>query len=172
MNTAWEARHGQIDSLSASNLVQVLTVLTRYFLVMLVALVACGCTSDQSMRASFADRDAYRRQLAVTDVHSFLYLEPGTQAQVPQVRGSLRNLGNQTFLMVELTLSFKNRRNQIIFEETAYPIYVSSLSHAPDSRSLAPGQQVKFAFKSPGCPKDWQPGQVDVRVTKVVASNS
>jgi hypothetical protein len=114
----------------------------------------------------------YRRQLAVTDVHSFLYLEPGTQARVPQVRGSLRNLGDQTFLMVEFTLSFKNRRNQIIFEEIAYPIYVSSLSHAPSSRSLAPGQQVKFAFKSPACPKDWQPGQVDVRVTKVAASNS
>jgi hypothetical protein len=147
-------------------------MLTWYCLVMLVALVACGCTLDQSMRTSFADCDAYRRQLAVTDVQSFLYVEPGTHTEVPQVRGSLRNLGNQTLLVVEFTLSFKNRRNQIIFEETAYPIYVSSLSHAQGSKSLAPDQQVKFAFKSPACPKDWQPGQVDVRVTKVVASNS
>ena len=74
--------------------------------------------------------------------------------------------------MVEVTLAFKDRRNNVIFEETAYPIYVSSLSHAQGSKSLAPGQQVKFAFKSPACPKAWQPGQVDVRVTKVVASNS
>lgn len=88
------------------------------------------------------------------------------------MRGSLRDLGNQTLIMVEITLAFKDRRNKVIFEETAYPICVSSFSHAEGSKSLAPSQQVKFAFKSPLCPKDWQPGQVDVRVTKVVASNS
>jgi len=171
MNTTLEARHCQIASPSVSKVAQVRTMLTWYCLAMLVSLIACGC-SDQSMKASFSDSDAYRRQLAVTDVQSFLYVEPGTHTEVPQVRGSLRNLGNQTLIMVELTLSFKNRRSQIIFEETAYPIYVSSLSHAQGSKSLAPGQQVKFAFKSPTCPKDWQPGQVDVRVTKVVAGNS
>jgi hypothetical protein len=74
--------------------------------------------------------------------------------------------------MVVVTLSFKDRRNQIIFGETAYPIYVSSLSHAQGSKSLAPGQQVEFAFKSPACSKNWQPGQVDVCVTKAVAGNS
>jgi Phage integrase, N-terminal SAM-like domain len=78
----------------------------------------------------------------------------------------------QNLAMVEITLSFKDRRDRIIFEETAYPVYVSSLSNPHGSKSLAPGQQIKFAFKSPACPKAWQPGQVDVRMTKVVASNS
>ena len=90
---------------------------------------------------------------------------------MPQVRGLLRNLGQRTLVVVEFTLSFKNRRNQIIFEETAYPIYGSSLSHSAGNKALAPGQQVKFAFRSPACPKDWKPGQVEVRVTKVVASH-
>jgi hypothetical protein len=70
------------------------------------------------------------------------------------------------------SLSFKNRRNQMIFEETAYPIYASSLSHAQGSKAVAPGQEVKFAFRSPACPKNWQPGQVDVHVTRVAASDS
>ncbi len=124
------------------------------------------------IQSPFADGDPYRGQLAISDVHSFLYAEPGTQTQIPQVRGFLRNLGHQTLIMVEITLSFKDRRNRVIFEETAYPVYVSSLSNPHGSKSLAPGQQIKFAFKSPACPKDWQPGQVDVRVTKVVAGNS
>ncbi len=170
MNATLKGQHPKIDSPSASNMVGFQTLRAWYCLVMVAALVACGCTSDQ--RASFVDSDAYRRQLAVSDVQSFLYFEPATQAQVPQVRGSLRNLGNQTLIMVEVTLAFKDRRNKVIFEETAYPVYASSLSHPQGNKSLAPGQQVKFAFKSPACPKDWQPGQVDVRVTKVVASNS
>ncbi|MGH9427519.1 MAG: hypothetical protein ACRD2L_14605 [Terriglobia bacterium] len=171
MNTTFEAGSSKVDGRAGSTAVRVRTTRTVYFLVMAVALIACGCRSEHST-SSFADSNAYRHQLAVSDIQSFLYLEPSTQSQVPQVRGSLRNLGHQTLVMVELTLSFKNRRNQIIFEETAYPIYVSTVSHAQGSKPLAPGQQVKFAFKSPACPKDWQPGQVDVRVTKVVASGS
>ena len=165
-----EAQGSKIESLTASNTGRVRSFRTRCLL-LAIALAASGCATEQP-QSSFSNSDAYRHQLAVSEVQSFLYLEPGTQIQVPQVRGALRNLGNQTLVMVEFTLSFKNRRNQIIFEETAYPIYVSSLSHAQGSKSLAPGQQVKFAFKSPACPKDWQPGQVDVRVTKVVAGNS
>jgi hypothetical protein len=165
-----EAQASRIDSWSASNTGRVRSFRTRYYLLLVIALVTSGCATEHPL--SFSDNDAYRHQLAVSDVQSFLYLEPGNQIQVPQVRGSLRNLGNQTLVMVEFTLSFKNRRNQIIFEETAYPIYVSSLSHAQGNKPLLPGQQIKFAFKSPACPKDWQPGQVDVHVTKVVADNS
>ena len=171
MNTTLEARSSKVDGRADSTAVRVRTIRTGYFRMMAVALIACGCRSE-SPTSSFADSNAYRHQLAVSDVQSFLYLEPSTQTQVPQVRGSLRNLGHQTLVMVEFTLSFKNQRNQIIFEETAYPIYVSSLSNAQGNKSLAPGQQVKFAFKSPACPKDWQPGRVDVRVTKVGASVS
>jgi hypothetical protein len=168
MNATTEEQQHKIDSPCASGIVRFRTIRSSYCLVMLTALIAGGCASEHSTQASFADNF---RPLVISDVQSFLYLEPSTQTRVPQVRGSLRNLGNQTLIMVEFTLSFKNRRNQIIFEETAYPIYISSLSHAQGSKALAPGQQVKFAFKSPACPKDWQPGQVDVRVTKVVASN-
>jgi len=172
MNTMFEVRRSKIDGRVGDTALPVRRVRTSHFLVMVVALIACGCRSEHSIKSSFAHSDAYRHQLAVSDVQSFLYLEPSTQTKVPQVRGSLRNLGHQTLVMVEFTLSFKNRRNQIIFEETAYPIYVSALSLAQSSKALAPGQQVKFAFKSPACPKDWQPGQVDVRVTKVVPSGS
>ena len=172
MKATLKQQHPKVANRSASHTIRVRVIPTWYYVMMVAALMAGGCTSDHSLRASFADSDSYRHQLAVSEVQSFLYFEPATQAQVPQVRGSLRNLGNQTLIMVEVTLAFKDRRNKVIFEETAYPVYASALSHPQGNKSLAPGQQVKFAFKSPACPKDWQPGQVDVRVTKVVASNS
>jgi len=171
MNKAFEAHSLKVDGRAESTAVQIRTIRTLYILVVAVALIACGCGSQRST-SSFADSNANRNQLAISDVQSFLYLESGTQTQVPQVRGSLRNLGRQTLVMVEFKLSFKNRRNQTIFEETAYPVYVSTLSLAQTGKALAPGQQVKFAFKSPACPKDWEPGKVNVRVTKVVASGS
>jgi hypothetical protein len=96
MNTTLKEHHPRIDSPSASNTVQFQTLGAWYCLVMMAALIVCGCASDHSMRASFADSDAYRLQLAVSDVQSFLYFEPATQAQVPQVRGSLRNRESDT----------------------------------------------------------------------------
>lgn len=145
---------------------------TLLFLVAaLLAAASTGCGLADRPKPAVQPAD-YRRLLAVTDVQSFLYHEPGTQRFVPQVRGSLRNLGSQTLVMVEFTLSFKDRLNRTIFEETAYPVYVSSLSQSQTGTALAPGHQMKFAFKSPSCPTDWEPGQVEVRVTKVVAARS
>lgn len=45
-------------------------------------------------------------------------------------------VSNQKLLMAEITLSFKHRRNQIIFEETEYSIYVSSPSKHRGSNHL------------------------------------
>ena len=142
MNTNLGVQHPAIDGPSTRSVVRFGQ--TLFFLVMLVALFACGCASDRS--SPFADGDPYRGQLAISDVHSFLYAEPGTQAQIPQVRGFLRNLGHQTLIMVEITLSFKDRRNRVIFEETAYPVYVSSLSN-PTRQQIAgtrPADQVRL----------------------------
>ena len=138
-------------------------------LVMAVTFTASGCGLDFDSSSSAND---YRQTLAVTDVQSFLYREPGTQKEVPQVRGLLRNLGNHTLVVVEFTLYYKDRLNQTIFQETAYPIYVSSLSNGQSGKALGPGQQVRFAFKSPACPRDWEPGQVSILVTKVVEGHS
>jgi hypothetical protein len=145
---------------------------TSLFLVMMIAITACGCGLQRSEKSFFAQSDAPGQQVAISSVQSFLYLEPSTETRVPQVRGSIFNRGNQPLIIVELTFYFKDLRHQVIFEDAAYPVFASALSNPQGSQVLAPGQQLKFAFKFPACPKEWQPGQVDVRVTKVVASPS
>ena len=170
MNTKFEVRRSKADSRAEFKTFQVRRLRTFRFMVVAGGLIALGCGSAHTIESS-NPQDTYRL-LAVSDVQSFLYREPGTQRNVPQVRGSLRNLGNKTLVIVEFKLSFKNHLNRVIFEETADPIYVSSLSVAQSGKALVPGQPVRFAFKSPTCPEDWEPGQVEVRVNRVVAGNS
>ncbi len=110
----------------------------------------------------------FRNQVAVSDVRSYLYDEPNSAKAIPQVRGTLRNLGTETLTTVELTLEFKNNLGAVIHEETAYPVFDASAfpgSGAP----LGPGQEIKFAFKSPACPAGWEPGQLTVQVSKIVS---
>jgi hypothetical protein len=130
------------------------------------ALSACN-PQDAHVGASARPED-YRRSLAITQVQSYYYKESQTKVEYPQIRGTLTNLGGQTLMVVEFTLRFKDRRNQIIHEEHDYPVYVSKFSANSDGHYLGPGQKTRFAFKAVNCPGTWLPGQVDIEITKVV----
>ncbi len=131
----------------------------------LLTLGFVGCSRTQSPQLSL---DQYRRLLTVSDVRAFYFSQPGSNEKVPQVRGTLRNLSPNTLIAVELSLAFRDPLGKMIHEEKAYPVYVSGTGLPALGKPLGPDQEVKFAFKSPDCPRDWEPGQVDVRVTKVV----
>jgi len=110
----------------------------------------------------------YQRSLAISQLQSYYYTEPQTKTKYPQVRGTLTNLGSRTLIVVEFTLQFKDRLNQVIHEEHAYPVYVSKFSPNSANNYLGPGQKTRFAFKAPDCPPSWQSGQVNIEITKVV----
>jgi hypothetical protein len=130
----------------------------------LLSILGCQSHALPDGNANRADTDA--GQLSVSDVRSDYYVEPPSR-KIPQVRGILRNLSNQNLLVVEFTLRFKNKLAETIYEEKVYPLYVSPLSGS-NEKPLGPDQYLRFAFKSPGCPKSWEPGLVEIIVSKVV----
>lgn len=127
-----------------------------------------GCGTGQRPPLSHPTFDQYRHLLAISNVQSFYYTEPGSSLKVPQVRGTLRNLGTKRLVAVEFTLAFKDALGKTIYEEKVYPVYVSSATLPALGKPLNPGQEIKFAFRSPSCPRSWEPGQVEVYLTKVV----
>jgi hypothetical protein len=101
-------------------------------------------------------------------VESYVHVEPKTRISYPLVRGTLSNLGGEPLEVVEFNVKFKNVVDEVIYEEKAYPVFLSEYSSASPQNPLEPGQTAKFALKFPSCPPQWKPGRVDIEITKVV----
>jgi hypothetical protein len=125
----------------------------------------CGFSSTDLDDARAKD---YRKLLLVKRVESYYHVEPKTKTSYPLVRGEISNLGGNPLEVVELNVKFKNMSNRVIYEEKAYPVFLSEYSSASPQSPLVPGQTMKFALKFPSCPPEWKPGQVDIEISKVV----
>jgi len=124
-----------------------------------------GCEKHQPTEDPLT---TYRRFLSINQLKSSYYTEPKTGQKYPLVQGSLSNLGGKTLVVVELTLRFKDSVHTVIFEDHAYPVYVSEFAAETANLKLKPGAKTRFAFKATKCPPGWQPGAVDVEITKIV----
>jgi hypothetical protein len=123
-----------------------------------------GCQNEAADASSLN----YRSFLSITQVKSSYHSEPKTGEKYPLVQGTLANLGSKTLEVVELTLRFKNGIQEVIYEDHAYPVYVSEFAQPEANEILKPGAKTRFAFKAPKCPPGWQVGSVDIEITKVV----
>jgi hypothetical protein len=138
-------------------------------LVFLLAGIAIGLSGCQP---ALTPTQEYRNFLAVGQVKSSYYEEPSTHVKYPLIQGTLTNLGTRKLDMVEFTLRFKNNLQHVIWEEHAYPVYVSEFARPEANQALDPGQRTKFAFKAPKCPPGWEPGFVDIEVSKIAYAKS
>ena len=150
------------------------TILIRIRRAAFVALIVSssfvlkGCSSSP---VDAVTRD-YRSLLVISQLNASYYTEPATKAKYPLIKGSLSNLGPKPLIVVEFTVRFKDKTRNVIWEEHAFPVYVSNFSFPEPSEVLKPGAKTRFAFKVPKCPPQWEPGAVDVEITKVVLSPS
>jgi hypothetical protein len=132
------------------------------FIALLIAIPGCSAQPEEDPTTS------YRSYLSLRQVKASYYTEPKTGLKYPLVQGSLANLGPRTLIVVELTLRFKDNVQRVLYEDHAYPVYVSEFGRPEANKYLKPGEKTRFAFKAPKCPPGWQPGAVDVEITKIV----
>ena len=137
-------------------------ILAPLLVALLTVIPGCSRQTDDD------PTQTYRRYLAISQLKAAYYTEPKTGVKYPLVQGSLANLGSRTLIAVELTLRFKNGVQHVIYEDHAYPIYVSEFGRPQANEYLKPGEKMRFAFKATKCPDGWQPGAVDVEITKIV----
>jgi len=137
----------------------------RVFSIVLMLAAGSFFTGCSSQAANSADL-SYKQFLSVSGVQSYYYKEPGTKDSYPLVKGSLSNLGPETLGVVEFTLRYKDNLNREVYEEQAYPVYVSKFAGASSTDPLNPGAKLKFAFRCYKCPHTWEPGRIDIEITK------
>ncbi|HVN80263.1 MAG TPA: hypothetical protein VMW38_14805 [Terriglobia bacterium] len=140
---------------------------TKAVVALLPIMFASGC-SFLSTDADDARAKDYVKLLSVKRVESYYHVEPKTKASYPLVRGEISNLGSESLEVVEFNVKFKDLSNRVIYEEKAYPVFLSEYSSASPQSPLVPGQTMKFALKFPSCPPEWKPGQLDIEISKLV----
>ena len=105
-----------------------------------IALTACQGQADDALA-----RD-YLSFLKINQLKSSFYTEPKTGEKYPLVEGSLSNLGGKTLIVVEFTLRFKNSVQHVIYQEQAYPVFVSEFSRLSTQEALKPGTKTRFRY--------------------------
>ena len=107
----------------------------------------------------------------LVDLYSFQakYYTTFLDERVPGVEFKLRNRGERTLKLVEVTVYFKDARGQVISEENYHPVLVSSFSLDSSSKPLKPGyvwqmESDKF-YPAKNVPTEWQEGNALAKIT-------
>lgn len=107
-----------------------------------------------------AEAQAYRNQIAVTDLHMSA-AETGLGSNVTYLDAQIKNNGTRAVREVDLELTFVDMLNQVVLSRTAHPIKTT----APP---LQPGESRPFRVTFDYMPADWNQGPPTVAVTYVI----
>ena len=116
------------------------------------------------------DKDIYiLNYLTLYDVEA-KYMESLTEGRIPGVLFKLRNGGDRTLEMIEVTVVFHSAEGAAIAEETYRPVQSSAFG-VGDHKPLKPGyiwQLESGRFYNAGSvPSEWREGSIDARITDI-----
>lgn len=99
------------------------------------------------------------------------YMESTLDGHVPGVKFKLRNKGDRTLKMVEVTVYFKDAKGNVIHEEDFHPVLISEFSVLGDNKPLKPGyvwqmESGRF-YSAKSVPSEWEEGKVDFAITDI-----
>jgi len=113
------------------------------------------------------EEQAYLEKLKLYDFQA-KYYTTALDERVPGVEFKLKNSGERTLDLVEVTVYFMDRDGRVISEEDYHPVLVSEMSFEP-SKPLKPGyiwqlERGKF-YQAPHVPSEWQEGNAVAKIT-------
>lgn len=99
------------------------------------------------------------------------YMDSFLDGRVPGVLFKVRNRGERSLDMVEVTFFFKDANGDILAEEDFLPVFVSDYSFSGDSKPLKPGyvwqmEKGKF-YTAKSVPNEWHEGSVEAVITDI-----
>ncbi len=99
------------------------------------------------------------------------YMDSLLDGRVPGVLFKLKNTGDVTLDMVEVTFYFRDESGATIAEENFHPVLVSAYSFSGDNDPLKPGyvwqmERGKF-YTAKSVPSEWAEGNVEAKVTDI-----
>jgi hypothetical protein len=103
-----------------------------------------------------------RDSMEAYDVSSS-YRNDFVDGRVAVVSGKIKNKGARTLSRVEVTAYFLDGSGNEIFENSFLPVLASGIM--ADDTPLRPNYIKEFAFKTSGCPSEWQEGRVRLAIT-------
>jgi len=102
------------------------------------------------------------------------YINPFFDVRVPGVTFKLRNKGNKSLDMVEVTFYFADASGRVIYEEEYHPVFVYEAAFSSDDKPLKPGyiwqiENGRF-YSTKSVPSEWDEGSIVARITDIMFS--
>ncbi|MCD1591789.1 hypothetical protein K7H13_13630 [Qipengyuania citrea] len=111
--------------------------------------------------------EQYIKNVEVYDVEAS-YRDSMLDGRVPGVDFKVKNNGDRSLDLVEVTVVFYNSEGQPIAEDTFMPVIVSSFDNDPPLRPGYIWQQERGSFyAAKSVPDEWQSGKVSAKVTRI-----
>ncbi len=128
-----------------------------------------GTASARRELAEIAERRAYAKKIRIYDFKSRRYDTFG--GEVPGVRFNLRNEGDRSLKMVEVTVYFEDSSGAVIAEKNYHPVLVSKRPGRAGNKPLNSGKVWRMAsdrfYKAASVPSHWEEGAASAQVTEL-----
>lgn len=127
-----------------------------------------GIAHTTKSMEDFAEKMSYMEKVQITEFRA-QRIDTSLKEGVPAVRISLKNIGDRSLDMVEVIVYFKDKDDQIIFEEDLHPVIVSEYSSS--TKPLKPGyvQEMEegryYIIESQL--SEWAEGEATAKVTDI-----
>lgn len=116
------------------------------------------------------ERNEYRENVKIYDFVAKRY-DPISQKNMPRISFKIKNEGNRSLDRIEITAYFQDKNSNIIYEESLYPVFVSSASYFNEDKPLKPGyiwqQEPGQFYTLPKVPSEWVEEKTIIKVTSI-----
>lgn len=128
-----------------------------------------GIEETKDEIALFQLKQEYIEKVQLYDLEA-KYHENMFTGKEPGIRFKIKNNGDKTLKEVEVTVYFKDKNGEIVFEEDYHPVLVSEYSFT-DSKPLKPNyvwSMGKYKYYSAeSVPSEWKEGAVTAKITNI-----
>ena len=94
-----------------------------------------------------------------------------SEGKFPAIDFKLKNEGNRELKRVEITVYFKDKKGNNIYEQKYNPIWTTSYEKETLKPNYIWGQEKGKTYLSKSVPEEWNAGEVEAKVTKIEFKN-
>lgn len=126
-----------------------------------------GIEETTKAMEEFTEKMNYMDKVEITEFVA-KRIDTYSKKNVPAVRVSLKNKGDRSLDEVKVVVYFKDRNDDVIFEEDYYPVLVTKYSFRGDNKPLKPGYVKEMEngvyYTLDSALSDWQEGKATAKV--------
>lgn len=124
-----------------------------------------GITKSDKQIKIQKEKEEYIKKIQIYEVNSEYY-ESYLYGKEPKVEFKLKNNGDKSLRKVVVSVYFKDKNGNVIYEEDYYPVLISEFSY-DDDKPLKPNYIDSNSYRASDVPSEWEEGSISIKITDI-----